>query len=115
VIDALEVWSPPFASKRVPHYWERVCKSLDLTPMAGTDCHSGREQEFGGVVEDHPEIPPQIYAKLSSRAVEKALKTSDPSAALSAWREVLEIDYAHPQALERCRSIVHSASYEGVR
>lgn len=110
VIDALEVWSPPFASKRVPHYWERVCKSLNLTPMAGTDCHSGREQEFGGAVEDHPEIPPQIYAKLSRPAVERATKQSDSHAALTAWRDVLAIDYAHPEALRHCCSIADAAA-----
>jgi hypothetical protein len=115
VIDALEVWSPPFASKRVPHYWERVCKSLDLTPMAGTDCHSGREQEFGGKVEDHPEIPPQIYAKLTKRAAQEAAQASEPWAALAAWRNVLAIDYAHPEALERCGSIVQAASRESLR
>jgi len=106
VIDALEVWSPPFASKRVPHYWDRVCQELGLVPMAGTDCHSGREQEFGGQVEDHPEIPPMIYAKLTAPAVAKAKQKTEPWATLFAWREVLEIDYAHSQALKECSTIV---------
>jgi len=108
VIDALEVWSPPFASKRVPHYWDKVCQELNLVPMAGTDCHSGREQEFGGQVEDHPEIPPQIYAKLTAPAVAKAEQETEPWAALSAWRNVLEIDYAHQQALSKCLEIVNA-------
>ena len=106
VIDALEVWSPPFASKRVPHYWEKVCSDLNLVPMSGTDCHSGREQEFGGQVENHPEIPPQIYAKLSAGTVAKAEQETEPWSALAAWQEVLEIDYAHHQALAACQSIL---------
>jgi len=108
VIDALEVWSPPFASQRVPQYWEKVCRDLSLVPMAGTDCHSGREQEFGGQVGNHPEIPPLIYAKLSAPAAAKAELETEPWAALAAWREVLEIDYAHPQALKACQMIVGS-------
>jgi len=103
VIDGLEVWSPPFASTRVPTYWENVCKELQLIPMAGTDCHSGREQEFGGPVENHPEIPPMIYAKLSESAVAAAQEVKEPWRALEAWREVLEIDYAHGEALEQCQ------------
>lgn len=110
VIDALEVWSPPFASKRVPHYWEEVCRDLNLVPMAGTDCHSGREQEFGGEVHNHPEIPPQIYAKLSAPAVAVARAESDPWTAIAAWRSVLEIDYAHDEALSACVSRVQSVA-----
>jgi hypothetical protein len=106
VIDALEVWSPPFASQRVPHYWERVCRELDLVPMAGTDCHSGREQEFGGKVENHPEIPPAIYAKLAAPAIAAAKGAKDPWAALAAWRRVLEIDYAQDGALTACVRLV---------
>ena len=108
VIDALEVWSPPFASKRVPHYWEKICHDLGLVPMAGTDCHSGREQDFGGQVENHPEIPPQIYAKLAAPAVAIAQRTTEPWAALAAWRDVLEIDYAHTQALAECQKILET-------
>ncbi len=102
VIDALEVWSPPFASKRVPHYWEKVCHDLSLIPMAGTDCHSGREQEFGGDVQNHPEIPPLLYARLTTSAVAEAAAALDPWEAFVAWRNVLEIDYAHPRALSEC-------------
>ena len=112
VIDALEVWSPPFASKRVPHYWEKVCSELELVPMAGTDCHSGREQEFGGKVENHPEIPPMIYAKLSSAAVVMAQREADPWKSLKAWRKVLEIDYAHDKALKECQAIVERLASE---
>jgi hypothetical protein len=105
VIDALEVWSPPFASKRVPDYWEGICRELGLVPMAGTDCHSGREQEFGGKVADHPEIPPQIYAKLAGPAIAEAQAARDPWAALAAWRRVLDIDYAQEEALVQCMAI----------
>jgi hypothetical protein len=112
VIDALEVWSPPFTSQRVPHYWEKVCQDLGLVPMAGTDCHSGREQEFGGQVDNHPEIPPMIYTKLSASAVIKAEQETEPWAAFTAWREVLEIDYAHPLALKECQAIVESLACE---
>ncbi|MEO2047756.1 MAG: hypothetical protein ABGX16_14420 [Pirellulales bacterium] len=108
VIDALEVWSPPFASRRVPHYWEKVCHDLSLVPMAGTDCHSGREQEFGGQVDNHPEIPPMIFASIAASAVVKAELETEPWAAYSAWRDVLEIDYAHLQALKECQAIVES-------
>lgn len=108
VIDALEVWSPPFASKRVPHYWEQVCKELNLVPMAGTDCHSGREEEFGGRVENHPEIPPQIYAKLSAPSIAVARQASEPWPALSDWRKVLDVDYANEEALVACVRIVES-------
>lgn len=112
VIDALEVWSPPFASQRVPHYWQKVCQELQLVPMAGTDCHSGREQEFGGKVDNHPEIPPMIYAKLAASAVAKAENETEPWSALAAWRKVLEIDYANQQALDRCLAIVESIGAE---
>ena len=105
IIDALEVWSPPFASKRVPHYWEGICRELGLVPMAGTDCHSGREQEYGGPVANHPEIPPAIYAKLAAPAVIEAKRMRDAWPALAAWREVLEIDYAQDEALAECTSI----------
>ena len=108
VIDAVEVWSPPFASQRVPRYWEEVCQELKLIPMVGTDCHSGREQEFGGQVENHPEIPPMIYEKLAAPAVAEAQAETEPWAALSAWRKVLEIDYANEQALNKCLEIVQS-------
>ena len=108
IIDALEVWSPPFASKRVPHYWEGLCRELGLVPMAGTDCHSGREQEFGGEVANHPEIPPVIYAKLTAPAIAKARKESEPWSALAAWRAVLEIDYAQNEALAESTSISQS-------
>lgn len=110
VIDGLEVWSPPFASKRVPHYWEQVCRELDLVPMAGTDCHSGREQEFGGKVENHPEIPPRIYAKLTTPAVASARRVAEFWPALAAWRRVLEIDYASDEALAACMSLVQSTA-----
>ena len=106
IIDALEVWSPPFASQRVPDYWDKICRELELVPMAGTDCHSGREQDLGGVVEDHPEIPPMIYAKLSAPAVAAARETTDPWEAYFAWRKVLEIDYAQQEALHHCSSLV---------
>lgn len=102
VIDALEVWSPPFASKRVPHYWKNVCNELQLIPMAGTDCHSGREQEFGGEVENHREIPPLLYAHLAASAILQARTIPPPWPALAAWRAVLEIDYAQEEALRRC-------------
>ena len=105
IIDALEVWSPPFASKRVPEYWRVVCEELKLVPMAGTDCHSGREQEFGGKVQDHPEIPPQIYAKLAAPAIEQAKPQTEPWSALAAWRKGLEIDYAQEDALHQCVAI----------
>jgi len=108
VIDALEVWSPPFASQRVPQYWERVCRELNLVPMAGTDCHSGREEEFGGKVNNHPEIPPQIHAKLAAPALAKARNQSAPWTALEAWRRVLEIDYANDDALAGCVNVVES-------
>jgi predicted metal-dependent phosphoesterase TrpH len=108
VIDALEVWSPPFASKRVPDYWEGVCRELNLVPMAGTDCHSGREQEYGGKVENHPEIPPQIYAKLTAASIDRAKSEREPWLALTAWRKVLEIDYAQAEALDECISIARS-------
>jgi hypothetical protein len=108
IIDALEVWSPPFASKRVPDYWEGVCQELGLVPMAGTDCHSGREQEFGGQVANHPEIPPEIYAKLAVPAVAEAKREGDSWPALAAWRNVLEIDYAQDEALVECASIARS-------
>jgi hypothetical protein len=102
VIDALEVWSPPFASRRVPHYWREVCEELRLIPMCGTDCHSGREQEYGGAVEDHPEIPPQIYEKLAAPSAARA-KLSPPGwQRFAAWREVLDADYAHEEALRQC-------------
>ena len=101
-IDALEVWSPPFASQRVPEYWRTVCNELNLVPMAGTDCHSGREQQLGGDVENHAEIPPQIYAKLAASAINKAKSETEPWAALAAWRDVLEIDYAQTDALREC-------------
>jgi hypothetical protein len=99
IIDALEVWSPPFASKRVPHHWEAFAKECKLIPMAGTDCHDGQEEQRGGLVENHPEIPPLLYAKLTEQAVSQACKESDPWLSLEAWRKVLEIDYAHSQAL----------------
>jgi hypothetical protein len=105
IIDALEVWSPPFASQRVPEYWRAVCEELKLVPMAGTDCHSGREQEWGGNVENHPEIPPQIYAKLAAPALEEASLQTESWAALTAWRKVLEIDYAQREALRECVAI----------
>ena len=108
VIDALEVWSPPFASKRVPHYWRKICRQLHLIPMAGTDCHSGREQQLGGPVENHPEIPPQIYTRLTNSAFTRAKLETESWAALAAWREVLSIDYAHQQALRECLAIVQS-------
>jgi hypothetical protein len=108
IIDALEVWSPPFASKRVPHYWEGVCRELGLVPMAGTDCHSGREQEFGGDVANHPEIPPAIYAKLAAPAIVAAKQVREAWPALAAWRKVLEIDYAQDEALAECASIARS-------
>jgi hypothetical protein len=108
VIDALEVWSPPFASKRVPDYWEGVCRELNLVPMAGTDCHSGREQEFGGKVDNHPEIPPQIYGKLTASSIDRAKSKRDPWLALTAWRKVLEIDYAQEEALDQCVLISRS-------
>jgi hypothetical protein len=114
VIDALEVWSPPFASQRVPHYWERVCRELDLVPMAGTDCHSGREQEFGGAVANHPEIPPQIYAKLAAPAIAKASGEHDARSALAAWRNVLEIDYAQAEALDACVTLVATLSKDRI-
>jgi len=110
IIDALEVWSPPFASKRVPHYWEGVCRELGLVPMAGTDCHSGREQEFGGNVANHPEIPPAIYAKLTAPAIAGARQQREAWSALAAWRKVLEIDYAQEEALAECKSIIQSIS-----
>ena len=112
VIDALEVWSPPFASTRVPHYWEGICRELNLVPMAGTDCHSGREQEYGGKVDNHPEIPPQIYAKLAGPAIQKAQATCDFWPALAAWRQVLAIDYANDEALTACESIFRSLAAE---
>ena len=99
MIDALEVWSPPFASGRVPHYWEKVASECQLIPMAGTDLHGGREQEFGGSVENHPEIPPMLYEKLSAPAVARAEAAGDTWSAISAWREALDVDYAHPRAL----------------
>ncbi|MCA9236368.1 MAG: hypothetical protein KDA44_12920, partial [Planctomycetales bacterium] len=102
VIDGLEVWSPPFASQRVPHYWQRVCGELQLVPLAGTDCHSGREEEFGGNVDDHPEIPPQIYHKLAAPAIDRARAAQAGWAELESWRNVLEIDYAQVEALTRC-------------
>jgi hypothetical protein len=108
VIDALEVWSPPFASKRVPHYWERVCSELELIPMAGTDCHSGREQEYGGEVANHPEIPIALYAKLAAPAISAARSERDPWKALRAWRAVLDIDYAQEDALNECIAIANS-------
>ncbi|MCH2114415.1 MAG: hypothetical protein MK171_05840 [Pirellulales bacterium] len=108
VIDALEVWSPPFASKRVPHYWHRICQELQLIPMAGTDCHSGREQEFGGPVENHPEIPPMIYARLAAPAIANAMGEVEIWSALGAWRNVLEIDYANAHALSECCRLVGS-------
>ncbi len=114
VIDALEVWSPPFASQRVPDYWEKVCRELELVPMAGTDCHSGREQELGGVVENHPEIPPRIYAKLAAPAVAVAKEVVDPWQSYSAWRKVLEIDYAQQEALHQCTSLVSRLASEQV-
>lgn len=101
-IDALEVWSPPFASKRVPHYWENVCHELGVVPMAGTDCHSGKEEAAGGRVENHPEIPPQIYAILTRQAVAEARRRPESWQAMSAWREVLAIDYANEAALRWC-------------
>jgi hypothetical protein len=107
-IDALEVWSPPFASKRVPHYWEGVCRELDLVPMAGTDCHSGREQDFRGKGEQHPALPPAIYAELAATAIAAARGESDQWPALAAWRRVLEIDYAQEDALAACVSISSS-------
>jgi hypothetical protein len=110
VVDALEVWSPPFASQRVPHYWEQVCRELNLVPMAGTDCHGGREEEFGGRVENHPEIPPQIYAKLAAPSLAVARQASEPWSALGAWRKVLEVDYANDEALAACVRIVESLS-----
>jgi len=106
IIDALEVWSPPFASQRVPDYWDKVCRELELVPMAGTDCHSGREQDLGGVVEDHPKIPPLIYARLAAPAVAAAREATDLWEAYSAWRRVLEIDYAEQEALNECTSLV---------
>lgn len=108
VIDALEVWSPPFASKRVPQYWEAICHELGLVPMVGTDCHNGHEQEFGGMVDDHPEIPPQIYARLAAPAVAAAKAETDAWPALAAWRRVLDIDYAHEEALTACATTVAS-------
>ena len=99
IIDALEVWSPPFASKRVPHYWEKVSRECELIPMAGTDCHNGREQELGGQVENHPEIPPMIYHKLSEPAVAQARSQPDGWPRIDAWWRVLEIDYAQTEAL----------------
>ena len=114
IIDALEVWSPPFASQRVPDYWEKVCRELELVPMAGTDCHSCREQDLGGIVEDHPEIPPRIYAKLSAPAVAAAREATDPWQAYSAWRHVLEIDYAQQEALSQCTSLVHRLASDTV-
>jgi hypothetical protein len=110
VIQALEVWSPPFASKRVPDYWGRVCRELNLIPMAGTDCHSGREQELGGQVANHPEIPPAIYAQLAVPAVAAARSTGHVWDRLAAWRRVLEIDYAHDEALRECVAIARSLS-----
>lgn len=112
VLDALEVWSPPFASQRVPDYWHGVCTELDLVPMAGTDCHSGREEEFGGKVDDHPEIPPRIYAKLAAPAIDRAKQEREPWRALAAWREVLEVDYANEEALAQCCSIARSLARE---
>jgi len=108
VIDALEVWSPPFASQRVPDYWEKVCRELNLVPMSGTDCHSGREQDLGGAVENRPEIPPLIYAKLTAPAIAQASEITDPWEAYSAWRNVLEIDYAQTDALHHCSSLAYS-------
>jgi predicted metal-dependent phosphoesterase TrpH len=110
VIDALEVWSPPFASARVPHYWEGVCRELGLIPMAGTDCHSGREQEHGGAVANHPEIPPAIYARLAAPAAAEARQLREAWPALAAWWKVLEIDYAHEEALAECAAILQSLS-----
>lgn len=107
VIDALEVWSPPFASKRVPHYWEQVAKECNLIPMAGTDCHDGLEQQRGGQLENHPEIPPLIYAKLTEQAVAMAHVEKKPWLAYERWREVLDIDYAHAEALDRISTIIH--------
>lgn len=108
VIDGLEVWSPPFASRRVPEYWHAVCRNLGLVPLAGTDCHSGREEEFGGRVDNHPEIPPQIYAKLAAPATERARRPGSGWEALAAWRDVLEIDYAQAEALNACVTISQS-------
>lgn len=111
IVDALEVWSPPFASQRVPDYWEDVCRTLNLVPMAGTDCHSGREQELGGVVENHPEIPPLIFAKLAAPTIAAAREKTEVWDAYSAWRRVLDIDYAQPEALDQCNKLVrHLAS-----
>ncbi|MBX3427884.1 MAG: hypothetical protein KF688_19550 [Pirellulales bacterium] len=105
VIDGLEVWSPPFASKRVPHYWERVCRELALVPLAGTDCHSGREEQLGGHVDNHPEIPPLIYAKLAAPAIDRARCERCGWPAYAAWRQVLAIDYANDEALECCGEV----------
>lgn len=111
ILDALEVWSPPFASKRVPNYWQGVCSELGLVPMAGTDCHSGREEEFGGNVENHPEISPLIYAKLAAPAIDRAKAEREPWHALAGWREVLEVDYANEEALTHCSSIARSLAH----
>jgi predicted metal-dependent phosphoesterase TrpH len=110
IIDALEVWSPPFASKRVPHYWEKVCRELRLVPMAGTDCHSGKEQEYGGPVENHPEIPPMIYAKLAAPDVATARLERESWPTLSAWRKVLEVDYAQDEALTEVVAITRAVA-----
>ena len=101
VIEALEVWSPPFRSERVPHYWQKVCEECNLIPMAGTDCHSGGEQELGGTVGDHPEIPPRLYSNLTASAIVEAEKQTEPWPKLAAWRRVLEIDYANDAALNQ--------------
>lgn len=111
VLDALEVWSPPFASQRVPDFWHNVCNELGLVPMAGTDCHSGREEEAGGRVDNHPEIPPRIYAKLTAPAIERAKSEHDSWRALMAWREVMDIDYANEEALTQCSAIARSLAH----
>lgn len=109
MIDALEVWSPPFASKRVPDYWEKVCRECELIPMSGTDCHNGKEQELGGQVDNHPEIPPMIYHKLSKTEVELARCKSDGWPRIAAWWRVLGIDYAQAEALREIASSLDAA------
>ena len=55
--------------------------------------------------ENHPEIPPLIYANLSAPAVTYAEGEEDAWSRLAAWRRVLEIDYAEQRALRECESI----------
>ena len=103
IIDALEVWSPPFASQRVPDYWEKVLSRARTRADGGHGLSQRpRARVWGAVVENHPEIPPLIYAKLARQQLSAAREATDPWQAYSAWREVLEIDYAQQEALHQC-------------